>query len=131
MERTNLEYILNTIMIMLISIIPIAIGATIIYLVFKKVNKKYVFLFDKLSKIAQTNPESLAVLIKGENNKKNDIIKKLSNIATISKIDIIKTGKIETQLSLKAESTKKGYLEYFIRLSNTDDWTIDEIIDTK
>jgi len=118
-------------MVMLISIIPIVIGATIIFLVFKRVNKKYIFLFNKLGKIAQTSPDNLLPLIKGDENKKKEIIKKLALIDIIIKINIIRTGKMETQLSLKAESTKKDYLDYFIRLGNNEDWTINEIIETK
>jgi len=111
---------MDAIQMVLIIFIPIVIGGTVLWLIFRNINRKYCELFTKFIEAARNSPDGIKALIKfGDDTEKREIVERLASMENITKVEILKAGKKLSQVRLKAVS-KNVERMYLVELSSDD-----------
>ena len=97
---------MNLTFILAIVLIPVTTGAVIFFFVFRRVNRKYKSMFERLILLARAHPEQMKRLLAGSEDEKSAMIREMASLETIVKVDIVKAGRALTSLYIHGTTAK-------------------------
>lgn len=124
---------MNIPLLIAIIAVPILVGITVIFFIFRNVNKKYCRHFVNVVETAKQRPQAIRnIILKGNERDKDIIVRELISIDNVERAEIIRFGKTVTQLQLSAVSADKK-AQFHVELSkyhdqelNRETWAISD-----
>ena len=116
---------MNILPFLIIAVIPVTASLLIIMFIFKRINKKYISMFEGMIYYAKSKSNKLDNILNTDPEKRKTIHKNLSSISSIIKVDVLRVSKTLAQLHVLAEVKNKPSL-YYVEMTKTDRWILQE-----
>jgi hypothetical protein len=121
---------MNTTILIALLILPFLAGALFLGFFFRRVNRKYRELFEKLCAVSRQKPLELQQHLARHCEDSEQIVEILGRVLRIHKVEILKAGRSSTQLQLLVDMNRSaGVQQLFVSLSKNqeDEWAINSV----